>query len=95
MIFLTEAPSDFFTDSLDAAVIEGRADIAVHSAKDLPYPLHPGVRLIALTKAFDQTDAIVTRSGKRLAELLPDPGSPQARPSGGRMSSPRTRASFR
>ena len=68
---LTEAPSDFFTDSLDAAVIEGRADIAVHSAKDLPYPLHPGVRLIALTKAFDQTDALVTRSGKRLAELPP------------------------
>lgn len=66
---LTEAPSDFFTDSLDAALIEGKADIAVHSAKDLPYPLHPGIRLIALTKAFDQTDAIVTRSGQKLSGL--------------------------
>lgn len=66
---LTAAPPDFFTDSLDAAVIEGKADIAVHSAKDLPYPLHPAVRLIALTKVFDQTDALVSRSGLRLAEL--------------------------
>ena len=67
---LTEAPSDFFTDSLDAAVIEGRADIAVHSAKDLPYPLHPGVRLIALTKAFEEYVIVgVARAGIEVGQL--------------------------
>ena len=34
-----EAPADMFTRELDEALIDGRADIAVHSAKDLPYPL--------------------------------------------------------
>ncbi|MBO7138861.1 MAG: hypothetical protein J6V92_10405, partial [Bacteroidaceae bacterium] len=34
-----EAPADMFTRELDEALISMRADIAIHSAKDLPYPL--------------------------------------------------------
>ena len=34
-----EAPADLFTRELDEALIDGRADVAVHSANDLPYPL--------------------------------------------------------
>ena len=35
---------DFFTRELDEALLEGRADIAVHSAKDLPNPLPDAVQ---------------------------------------------------
>ncbi|MDR3365787.1 MAG: uroporphyrinogen-III C-methyltransferase [Prevotellaceae bacterium] len=60
---------DFFTRELDAAILSGAADVAVHSAKDLPYPLPAGVALYCLTAADDKTDALVSRGGLRLEEL--------------------------
>ncbi|MBQ8710783.1 MAG: uroporphyrinogen-III C-methyltransferase [Bacteroidaceae bacterium] len=60
---------DFFTRELDAALIEGRADIAIHSAKDLPYPLPVGIEVIALTESADKSDSLVTRDGKTLRQL--------------------------
>ena len=36
---LDNPPADMFTRELDQALLEGSVDIAVHSAKDLPYPL--------------------------------------------------------
>ena len=41
---LTESPDDFFTDAIDRALLEGKADIAVHSAKDLPQNLPEGFK---------------------------------------------------
>ncbi len=64
-----EAPADIFTRELDAALLSGAADVAVHSAKDLPYPLPEGIDLIALLPAFDTTDALVSRGGVPLADL--------------------------
>ena len=60
---------DFFTRELDEALLSGRADIAVHSAKDLPYPLPDGIEVIALTEARDKTDSLVARDGLTLATL--------------------------
>lgn len=64
-------PSDFFTRELDAALLDGTADIAVHSAKDLPYPLPAGIEVIALTEAADKSDSLVARDGLTLATLPP------------------------
>ncbi len=63
--------ADFFTRELDEALLDGRADVAVHSAKDLPYPLPAGLEVIALTEAKDKTDSLVTRHGETLATLPP------------------------
>lgn len=64
-----EAPADIFTRELDDAIREGDADIAIHSAKDLPYPLPEDIEVIALFPAFDTTDSLVSRDHKKLAEL--------------------------
>jgi uroporphyrinogen III methyltransferase/synthase len=60
---------DFFTRELDTALLKGEADIAVHSAKDLPYPLPSGLELYALTEATDKTDALVGRENLTLSQL--------------------------
>lgn len=64
-----EAPADIFTRELDDAIRQGDADIAIHSAKDLPYPLPEDIEVIALFPAFDTTDSLVSRGHKKLAEL--------------------------
>ena len=64
-----EAPADIFTRELDDAIRQGNADIAIHSAKDLPYPLPEDIEVIALFPAFDTTDSLVSRDHKKLAEL--------------------------
>ena len=64
-----EAPADIFTRELDDAIRQGYADIAIHSAKDLPYPLPEDIEVIALFPAFDTTDSLVSRDHRKLAEL--------------------------
>lgn len=64
-----EAPADIFTRELDDALLGGDADIAIHSAKDLPYPLPEDIEVIALFAAFDTTDSLVSRGHKKLADL--------------------------
>lgn len=64
-----EAPDDMFTRELDLALLTGKADIAIHSAKDLPEKLHPELEVIALYEAFDKTDSLVSRNHIPLAEL--------------------------
>lgn len=64
-----EAPADMFTRELDAAIISGEADVAIHSAKDLPYPLDPRLEVIALLPPFDQSDSLVSRGHLRLSDL--------------------------
>lgn len=60
---------DFFTKELDEALLAGTIDIAVHSAKDLPFPLPEGLHLLALTKAFDKSDSIVTHNNIAFIDL--------------------------
>ena len=55
-----------FVKEVQAAVLDGRADIAVHSAKDLPSSTPEGLVLAAVPWRGDPRDALV---GCRLAEL--------------------------
>ena len=64
-----EAPDDMFTRELDMALLSGKADIAIHSAKDLPEKLHPDLEVIALYEAFDKTDSLISRDHISLADL--------------------------
>ena len=48
-----------FTKEADDAVLEGRADAAVHSAKDLPTSLSPGLVIAAVPERVDPRDALV------------------------------------
>ncbi|WP_420639800.1 hydroxymethylbilane synthase [Candidatus Poriferisocius sp.] len=55
-----------FVKEVQAAVLEGRADIAVHSAKDLPAVTPDGLVLAAVPVRADPRDVLV---GGRLADL--------------------------
>jgi hydroxymethylbilane synthase len=57
-----------FVKEVQAAVLDGRADLAVHSAKDLPSWTPEGLVLEAVLKRADPRDALV---GSRLADLGP------------------------
>src|SRR5207249_10707722 len=48
-----------FVKEVQAAVLDGRADIAVHSAKDLPSMPAPGLLLAAVPERGDPRDALV------------------------------------
>jgi uroporphyrinogen III methyltransferase/synthase len=60
---------DFFTRELDEAIRLGTADVAVHSAKDLPYPLPAGQTVYCLTQAADKSDSLVSWNNLKLSEL--------------------------
>ena len=62
-------PEDFFTRDLDRALLEGQADLAVHSAKDLPQTPVPGLHVAALLPARDIREALVVRPGLAEADL--------------------------
>ena len=57
-----------FTKEIEEALLEHRADLAVHSLKDLPTELPAGLALAAIPPREDPHDALV---GKRLADLPP------------------------
>lgn len=61
--------ADFFTRELDTAILNGTADIAVHSAKDLPFPLPEGLEIFAFTAASDKTDSLVSKDNLTIAQL--------------------------
>ena len=57
-----------FVKEVQAAVLAGRADVAVHSAKDLPPRPAPGLVVAAVPRREDPRDALV---GATLAGLAP------------------------
>lgn len=61
----------FFAKELEAALLEGRCDLAVHSAKDLPTMLHPDLCIAAFLPREDPRDVLISRSGHGLAALPP------------------------
>ena len=48
-----------FTKALDDALLSGEADMAVHSAKDIPTKLPDGIELIALLEREDARDVLL------------------------------------
>ena len=58
-----------FTRGVQAALVDGRADVAVHSYKDLPTEPLAGLRIAAVPVRADPRDALVSHSGVGLAEL--------------------------
>src|SRR5437763_11327944 len=55
-----------FVKEVQQAVLDGRADLAVHSAKDLPSETAVGLRLAAVPERADPRDALV---GARLDDI--------------------------
>ena len=60
-----------FVKELEAALEEGRADLAVHSAKDVPMQLPPGFCLAATLTREDPRDCLVSNEFPSL-DALPD-----------------------
>ena len=52
-----------FTKEVDSAVLDGSADLAVHSLKDLPTTITDGLVLVAVTEREDPRDVLIARSG--------------------------------
>lgn len=58
-----------FTAELEAAILDGEIDIAVHSLKDLPTDLPSGLALLAVPEREDPSDVLVSKQGLSLSEL--------------------------
>jgi hydroxymethylbilane synthase len=58
-----------FLKELEVAMMEGRADLAVHSLKDVPVTLEPGFTLPAILPRADAADAFVSNHYANLAAL--------------------------
>jgi hydroxymethylbilane synthase len=56
---LAPGGSPDFTDAIDRALLRGSIDLAVHSAKDLPVTLDPGLALVACPRRADPRDCLV------------------------------------
>jgi len=52
-----------FVKELDAALLDGRVDITVHSSKDLPMEIDPRLPLVAFSKRADPRDVLVLPAG--------------------------------
>ena len=53
--------SDFFTDTIEKALLNNEIDVAVHSAKDLPDVIPKGLKIVAITKSLNPFDSLVVR----------------------------------
>ena len=58
-----------FTKELDEALLDGRIACAVHSMKDLPTKLPPGIVLAAVPAREDPRDGFIALKAKALADL--------------------------
>jgi hydroxymethylbilane synthase len=58
-----------FVKEIEEALIRKEVDFAVHSAKDLPAVIPQGLILMAFPEREDPRDALISRSGKKFAEI--------------------------
>ncbi len=85
----TEAPSaglggkGIFVREIEDALLAGEIRLAVHSVKDLPAMLPPGLALAGFPRRADPRDLLITREGTPFDELPPGArvatGSPRRR----------------
>ena len=61
----------FFTSEVENALLDSRADLAVHSFKDLPTAISPGLMIAAVPKRENPADALVCVKSAASIETLP------------------------
>ncbi len=59
-----------FTKTLDAALLSGRIDIAVHSMKDVPIQLAKGITQAAVLKRASYKDVLVYKDTDKIHQVL-------------------------
>ncbi|MBW8002851.1 MAG: hydroxymethylbilane synthase [Planctomycetes bacterium] len=65
----------FFTSEVENALLDGRADLAVHSLKDLPTAITEGLVIAAIPKRESVADALITNTGASSIADLPSGAS--------------------
>jgi hydroxymethylbilane synthase len=60
-----------FVKDIETAILEGRADAAVHSMKDVPYQIPEGFEIAAMLAREDVRDAFVSRGNRQFFDLPP------------------------
>jgi hydroxymethylbilane synthase len=60
-----------WVEEIERALLARKIDLAVHSMKDVPAELAPGLAIVAVPTRADPRDAIVSKSGAGLAALPP------------------------
>jgi len=68
-ISLAQLGEGVFVKALEEELLSGRADIAVHSLKDLPSVEVPGLVIGAVPVREDPRDALVTRDGRDFSDV--------------------------
>jgi hydroxymethylbilane synthase len=58
-----------FIKEIEEAILAGRADCAVHSLKDVPAEVAPGLQLVCIPKRADARDAFKSRTGVSFESL--------------------------
>src|SRR5580700_4202108 len=58
-----------FTKEIEEALLAGAIDLAVHSSKDMPTALPPGLVLSAFLTREDARDAFISRTAKTFRDL--------------------------
>jgi hydroxymethylbilane synthase len=58
-----------FVKEIEEALLAGQVDLAVHSMKDVPTDLPPGLTIAAIPRREDAADVLISRRGARLADL--------------------------
>jgi hydroxymethylbilane synthase len=58
-----------FTKEIEEALLDGRIDCAIHSLKDMPAELPPGLVLAAVPEREDPRDAFISHVAERLEDL--------------------------